>query len=62
MFKLFGILLLAIAVWQLRAVIQTKPEKPAAGAVAVPHESIGYAVFLAGILVVMGLAILIGWF
>ncbi|WP_407894754.1 hypothetical protein [Lacticaseibacillus sp. N501-2] len=63
MFMMFGILLLGLAAWQVRAVTMTlQTTKATNETVALPHESIGYAVFFAGILLVMGLAVVFGLF
>lgn len=64
MLKLFGILLLGFAGWELRAMYRgAKAVKPIAGGVAsVPDLGIGYALFMVTILLVMGVAILIGLF
>lgn len=63
MFKLFGILLLGFAVWQLRAVyLGLRSPKSDAEAMTVPRECIGYALFMAAVLVLMGNLILFGIF
>lgn len=63
MFKLFGILLLGFAIWQLRAVyLGLQGPQPADSAVASPREWVGYALFMALVLVLMGNLILFGIF
>ncbi|WP_125711332.1 hypothetical protein [Lacticaseibacillus porcinae] len=63
MFKLFGILLLGFAVWQLRAVyLDRQRPAPAGGVTTSSRESIGYALFMALVLVLMGSLILFGIF
>jgi hypothetical protein len=62
MFKLFGILLLGVAVWQLRAVYVGIQSPQADSVAVVPRECIGYALFMALVLVLMGSLILFGIF